>query len=60
MNIKKNFFLLIITFIVSCSPATQSSEDAAPDGYKMLLMGNSFFIRNCFSVILTDLINIKS
>ena len=43
MNIKKNLFLLIITFIVSCSPATQSNEDVAPDGYKMLLMGNSFF-----------------
>ena len=43
MNIKKNLYLLIITFIVSCSPATQSSEDVAPDGYKMLLMGNSFF-----------------
>ena len=43
MNIKKNIFLLIITFIVSCSPATQSNEDVAPDGYKMLLMGNSFF-----------------
>jgi hypothetical protein len=43
MNIKKNLYLLIITFIVSCSPATQSSEDVAPDGYKMLLMGHSFF-----------------
>ena len=43
MNIKKNLYLLIITFIVSCSPATQSNEDVAPDGYKMLLMGNSFF-----------------
>ena len=43
MNIKKNLYLSIITFIVSCSPATQSSEDVAPDGYKMLLMGNSFF-----------------
>ena len=43
MNIKKNLYLLIITFIVSCSPTTQSSEDVAPDGYKMLLMGNSFF-----------------
>jgi hypothetical protein len=43
MNIKKNLYLLIITFIISCSPATQSNEDVAPDGYKMLLMGNSFF-----------------
>jgi hypothetical protein len=43
MNIKNFFYLLIIAFIVSCSPATQSNEDAAPDGYKMLLMGNSFF-----------------
>jgi hypothetical protein len=43
MNIKIFFYLLIIAFIVSCSPATQSNEDAAPDGYKMLLMGNSFF-----------------
>jgi hypothetical protein len=43
MNIKKNLYLLIITFIVSCSPTTQSSEDVAPDGYKMLLMGHSFF-----------------
>jgi hypothetical protein len=42
MNIKNFFYLLIIAFIVSCSPATQSNEDAAPDGYKMLLMGNSF------------------
>ena len=25
MNIKKNLYLLIITFIVSCSPATQST-----------------------------------
>ena len=43
MNIKKNLYLLIITFIVSCSPATQSNENVIPDGYKMLLMGNSFF-----------------
>ena len=43
MNIKKNLYLLIITFIISCSPATQSNEDVAPDGYKMLLMGHSFF-----------------
>ena len=39
----KNIYLFIAAFIVSCSPATQSNEDAVPDGYKMLLMGNSFF-----------------
>ena len=43
MNIKKNLYLLIITFIVSCSPTTQSNEEATVNGYKMLLMGNSFF-----------------
>jgi hypothetical protein len=43
MNIKIFFYLLIIAFIVSCSPTTQSNEEATPSGYKMLLMGNSFF-----------------
>lgn len=43
MNIKKNLYLLIITFIVSCSPTTQSNEEVTVNGYKMLLMGNSFF-----------------
>ena len=32
MNIKKNLYLLIIAFIVSCSPTTQSNEDVTPDG----------------------------
>ncbi|MEL1232178.1 MAG: hypothetical protein VXA26_12775, partial [Candidatus Neomarinimicrobiota bacterium] len=39
----KNIYLLITAFILSCSPATQSNKDVIPDGYKMLLMGNSFF-----------------
>ena len=39
----KNIYLFIAAFIVSCSPATQSNEDVIPYGYKMLLMGNSFF-----------------
>ena len=39
----KNIYLFIAAFIVSCSPATQSNEDVIPNGYKMLLMGNSFF-----------------
>ena len=43
MNINFFFYLLIIAFIVSCSPTTQSNEEATPSGYKMLLMGNSFF-----------------